>query len=68
MTAASLKFDEIGYWSELKLAIVAEYGERYTTASKNTSLKKYYIDGFCGAGLHVSKDRGVAVEGSPRVR
>jgi len=65
MTAASLKFDEIGYWSELKLAIVAEYGERYTTAFKNTSLKKYYIDGFCGAGLHVSKNRGVAVEGSP---
>src|SRR6266852_4321908 len=65
MTAASLKFDEIGYWSELKLAIVAEYGERYTTAFKNSSLKKYYIDGFCGAGVHLSKKSGVAVEGSP---
>jgi three-Cys-motif partner protein len=65
MTAASLKFDEIGYWSELKLSIVAEYGERYTTAFKNSSLKKYYIDGFCGAGVHLSKKRGVAVEGSP---
>lgn len=65
MTATSLKFDEIGYWSELKLAIVAEYGERYTTAFKSSSLKKYYIDGFCGAGIHVSKETGATVEGSP---
>jgi three-Cys-motif partner protein len=65
MTAASLKFDEIGYWSELKLAIVAEYGERYTTAFKSSSLKKYYIDGFCGAGVHRSKKKGVTIEGSP---
>jgi len=65
MTTSSLKFDEIGYWSELKLAIVAEYGGRYTTALKNSSFKKYYIDGFCGAGVHVSKESGVAVEGSP---
>jgi three-Cys-motif partner protein len=65
MAAASLKFDEIGYWSELKLAIVAEYGEKYTSTFKSNSLRKYYIDGFCGAGLHLSKGRGVAVEGSP---
>jgi three-Cys-motif partner protein len=65
MTAASLKFDEIGYWSELKLAIIAEYGEKYTTTFKSSSLKKYYIDGFCGAGLHVSRETGNAVEGSP---
>jgi three-Cys-motif partner protein len=65
MTATSLKFDEIGYWSELKLEIVAEYGERYTTAFKSTSLKKYYIDAFCGAGIHLSKETGAAVEGSP---
>jgi three-Cys-motif partner protein len=65
MTAASLKFDEIGYWTELKIAIVAEYGKRYTTTFKNTSLKKYYVDAFCGAGLHVSKSGGEAIEGSP---
>ena len=65
MTAASLKFDEIGYWSRVKLDIVAEYGSRYTITFKNQSLKKYYIDGFSGAGMHVSKDTGVAVEGSP---
>jgi three-Cys-motif partner protein len=65
MTAASLKFDEIGYWSKIKLDIVAEYGEKYTTTFKNASLRKYYIDAFSGAGVHVSKDTGVAVEGSP---
>src|SRR5579863_4520626 len=65
MATASLKFDEIGYWSELKLAIVAEYGEKYTAVLKSSSLNKYYIDGFCGPGLHLSKETGGAVEGSP---
>ena len=55
MTATSLKFDEIGDWSELKLEIVEEYGRAYTTAFKNSPLKKYYIDAFSGAGVHVSK-------------
>ena len=65
MTAASLKFDEVGDWTELKLEIVEEYGERYTTALKNVRLKKYYIDAFCGAGRHISKETGNPVEGSP---
>ncbi len=66
MTAASLRFDEIGEWSELKLSIVAEYGHGYTTAFKNNpSFKKYYIDGFCGAGVHLSKQSGSEIEGSP---
>ena len=66
MTAAApFKFDEIGYWSELKLEIVGKYGSAYTTAFKNTRLKKYYIDGFSGAGVHLSKATATQVEGSP---
>jgi three-Cys-motif partner protein len=60
------KFDEIGYWSELKLEIVEKYGSAYTSAFLNSpNLKKYYIDGFSGAGAHVSKATKAQVEGSP---
>jgi hypothetical protein len=35
------QFDEIGYWSELKLEIVEKYGAAYTAAFKGTPrLKK----------------------------
>ncbi len=66
MTAAPFKFDEVGYWSELKLEIVEKYGSAYTTAFANQKgLKKYYIDAFAGAGIHVSKRTGEQIEGSP---
>jgi three-Cys-motif partner protein len=66
VTGTGFKFDEIGYWSELKLEIVEKYGSAYTTAFANSrNLKKYYIDAFSGAGLHVSKRTGEQVEGSP---
>jgi len=65
MTPVPFRFDEIGYWSELKLEIVEKYGAAYTTAFKNTRLKKYYIDGLCGAGIHLSKKTATQVEGSP---
>jgi three-Cys-motif partner protein len=66
VTAAPIKFDEIGYWSELKLEIVEKYGSAYTTAFVNQKgLKKFYIDAFSGAGIHVSKRTGGKVEGSP---
>lgn len=44
MSDADFEFDEIGNWSEIKLEIVEKYGSAYTTAFKNTRLKKYYID------------------------
>jgi three-Cys-motif partner protein len=63
-----LQFDEIGRWSELKLEIVEKYGAAYTTAfagSKGKGLRKYYIDAFSGAGVHLSKETGQQIEGSP---
>ena len=66
MSNHPLKFDEIGVWSELKLDIVEKYGSAYTKAfNHQPRLKKYYIDGFSGAGVHVSKTTKEHVEGSP---
>jgi three-Cys-motif partner protein len=68
LAAAPFQFDEIGYWSELKLEIVEKYGSAYTKAfagQRGKALKKYYIDAFSGAGVHVSKRTGEQIEGSP---
>jgi len=66
MTAAPFKFDEIGIWSQLKLEIVAQYGAAYTKAFlRSPRLKKYYIDGFSGAGVHLAKGTTTQIEGSP---
>lgn len=66
MTELPFRFDEIGYWSELKLDIVEQYGAAYTKAFARTpNLKKYYIDGFSGGGIHVAKKTKKRIEGSP---
>ena len=66
MTDLPFKFDEIGQWSQLKLDIVEQYGAAYTKAFARTqNLKKYYIDGFSGAGVHVIKKTKEQIEGSP---
>ena len=52
----------------LKLDIVEKYGRGYTTAFNNERgafLRKYYIDGFSGAGVHVVKRTRQQIEGSP---
>ncbi len=61
-------FDEIGYWSEIKLEIIREYAAAYSkimTAQKSPSLHHVYIDAFAGAGVHVSRTSGEFVPGSP---
>jgi three-Cys-motif partner protein len=61
------QFDEIGRWSELKLEIIEQYGSSYTTAfsQRGRRLKKYYIDAFSGAGIHISRQTNAIVDGSP---
>ncbi|MBC8472812.1 MAG: three-Cys-motif partner protein TcmP [Planctomycetes bacterium] len=61
----AVKFDEIGYWSEIKLDIIKEYASAYSTIMNKKSFRYYYIDGFAGAGVHVSKSTGEFVPGSP---
>ena len=67
MAKAPFRFDEIGAWSVLKLDIIEKYGSAYTKAfnKRGSNLKKYYIDGFSGAGVHVEKRTREQIEGSP---
>lgn len=61
-------FDEIGIWSEIKLAILKEYASAYSrilSAQTSPRLHHIYIDGFAGAGKHISKSTGEFVQGSP---
>jgi three-Cys-motif partner protein len=63
-----MKYDEIGYWSELKLDIVREYAGTYSrilNAQQNPPLHHLYIDAFAGAGVHISKRTGDFIKGSP---
>lgn len=63
-----LLFDEIGYWSEVKLDIVREYAQAYSTiltAQAKPRLHHVYIDGFSGSGVHLAKRTGEFVLGSP---
>ena len=64
---ASFEFDEIGYWSEVKLDIVKDYAKEYSTILSNQKRFKghHYIDAFAGAGVHISKATGEFVAGSP---
>lgn len=63
-----IQFDEIGYWSEIKLEILKKYAKAYSTilcAQSNPTLYHVYIDAFAGAGMHLSKASGEFVLGSP---
>lgn len=63
-----MNFDKIGYWSELKLEIIRNYAQAYSTIiarQKKPRLEHAYIDGFSGAGEHISKETGEIVPGSP---
>lgn len=64
---AAFRFDEIGAWSVLKLDIIEQYGAAYTKAFNKLgkALRKFYIDGFSGAGVHLVKRTRAQIEGSP---
>ena len=62
-----VKLDEIGYWSEVKLDIIKKYAKAYSTiinAQRNIQ-RHLYIDGFAGAGVHISKQKKEHIPGSP---
>lgn len=63
----AIRFDEIGYWSEIKLDIVRKYASAYSAImSKQGWIRGYYyIDAFAGAGMHISKKTNEYVAGSP---
>jgi len=68
MRKRGLRFDEIGYWSEVKLEIVREYAGAYSTimaAQHSPKLHHVYVDAFAGGGYSISRTTGDFVLGSP---
>ena len=69
----AIEYDEIGIWSEVKLAIIKEYATDYAKildAKRRKSIPRLrwlYIDAFAGPGVHLSKATGEIVEGSPLI-
>ena len=69
----AVEYDEIGIWSEVKLAIIKEYASAYAKildAKRRESihsLRWLYIDAFAGPGIHLSKTTKEIVEGSPLI-
>lgn len=60
------EYDQIGIWSELKLSIIRDYATAYSRIlSKQAGLRHLYIDGFAGPGVHLSRQSGQFVPGSP---
>jgi three-Cys-motif partner protein len=59
-------FEDIGYWSEIKLDIIKKYAVAYSRIlSARQSLSHVYIDGFAGRGVHIARSTGEYVLGSP---
>src|SRR5438270_3605058 len=65
MPGSFTEFDEIGYWSEIKLEIVRDYASAYSRILNSKNLSHIYVDAFAGAGQHVSKGSREFVAGSP---
>jgi len=69
----AVAYDEIGIWSEVKLAIIKEYASAYAKildAKRRESihsLRWLYIDAYAGPGLHLSKATKEIVDGSPLI-
>ncbi len=62
------RLDVINYWSEVKLDIVRKYAQAYSTilaAQRSPALHHSYVDAFAGAGVHVSRQTGEFILGSP---
>ncbi len=65
MPEKPVRLDEVGDWSELKLEILSKYASAYTKILRGNRLLPVYIDGFAGAGQHVSKRTKELIPGSP---
>ena len=61
--------DAVGSWTEIKLSILRDYSKAYAQIlTKQQRIRHFaYIDGFAGAGTHISKSTGFHIEGSPSV-
>lgn len=64
MTGASLR--DWGDWTELRLEILTQYLDRFTTASKSVGAR-VFLDAFAGQGRGRSRSTGDVFEGSARI-
>jgi three-Cys-motif partner protein len=63
-------FDEVGYWSEIKLDIIEKYSVAYSKAFSGINshyLHHVYVDAFAGSGTHISKATHNKIKGSPQI-
>jgi len=60
-----LQYDKVGEWSELKLEILQKYASAYSSILANKKFHHAYIEGFAGAGHHISKRTEELIPGSP---
>lgn len=63
-----LEFDEVGYWSQIKLDIVKKYAAAYSkiiSAQKQPSFAPVFIDGISIAAVHMSRGSRTYIAGSP---
>ena len=59
-----MALDEIGEWSETKLAIIRDYAPAYTriVGSPKRRFQSIYVDAFAGAGLDVSRSTAIRIQ------
>lgn len=64
-----LDLDIVGYWTEIKLQIIRDYSREYAKILDKQQVIKHFafIDGFAGAGKHISKTTREVIDGSPAV-
>lgn len=67
MTENPEHLDVVGNWTEMKLQILQDYAKEYAKILKSQPYIRHvaYIDGFAGAGAHISKKSGEVIKGSP---
>lgn len=60
--------DFVGLWTEIKIDIIREYAAAYSSIlsrQRNPKFHHIYIDAFAGSGIHISKNTGKVIKGSP---
>jgi three-Cys-motif partner protein len=62
----TFKFDDIGYWSEIKLDIIEKYALPYSKILSG-KLHHVYIDAFASSGMNISRTTRKLVRGSPQI-
>ena len=67
MDTHDVRLDEVGAWTEIKLGVIRDYVAPYSAILKKKAVIRQfaYIDGFAGAGQHISKTTGDVIPGSP---